>query len=61
MTCTLGASGRMLLWEFPKNFGLVGGLGLVMLAPRTLPLSLVVQHPLASTYVSGPDAGAPAP
>jgi len=48
-------------WEFLKNFGLVGGLGLVMLTPRTLPLSTVIQHPLASTYVSGPDAGAPAP
>jgi len=48
-------------WEFLKNFGLVGGLGLVMLAPRTLPLSMIVQHPLASTYVSGAEAGAPAP
>jgi putative oxidoreductase len=46
-------------WEFLKNFGLVGGLGLVMLAPRTLPLSQVVTHPLASTYVLGPHAGAP--
>jgi len=45
-------------WEFLKNFGLVGGLGLVVLAPRTLPVSEVVQHPLASTYVSGPQAGA---
>ncbi len=45
-------------WEFLKNFGLVGGLGLVMLAPRTLPLSDVAAHPLASTYVSGPQAGA---
>ena len=44
-------------WEFLKNFGLVGGLGLVMLAPRTLPLSDVAQQPLASTYVAGPDAG----
>jgi putative oxidoreductase len=46
-------------WEFLKNFGLVGGLGLIMLAPRTLPISVVVQHPFASTHVSGPDAGAP--
>ncbi len=44
-------------WEFLKNFGLVGGLGLVMLAPRTLPLSDVAAHPLASTYVSGRQAG----
>jgi putative oxidoreductase len=48
-------------WEFLKNFGVVGGLGLVMLSPRTLPLSAVIQHPLASTYVSGPEAGAPVP
>ena len=46
-------------WEFLKNFGLVGGLGLVMLAPRTLPLSDVARHPLASTQVTGPQAGAP--
>ncbi len=48
-------------WEFLKNFGVVGGLGLVMLSPRTLPLSAVIQHPLASTYVSGTEAGAPVP
>jgi len=48
-------------WEFLKNFGLVGGLGLVVLAPRTLPVSEVVQYPLASTYVSGPQAGAVVP
>lgn len=46
-------------WEFLKNFGLVGGLGLIVLAPRTLPLSQVAQHPLASTHVSGPQAGSP--
>ena len=44
-------------WEFLKNFGLIGGLGLIVLAPRTLPLSEVAAHPLASTYVSGPQAG----
>jgi putative oxidoreductase len=46
-------------WEFLKNFGLVGGLGLVMLSPRTLPLSEAALHPLASTHVSGPQAGSP--
>ena len=46
-------------WEFLKNFALVGGLGFVVLAPRTLPLSEVMQHPLASTYVIGPHAGRP--
>jgi putative oxidoreductase len=48
-------------WEFLKNFGLVGGLGLVVLAPRTLPTTDVLSHPLASTYVSGPQAGAVKP
>ena len=45
-------------WEFLKNFGLVGGLGLVMLAPRTLPFSEAARHPLACTQVSGLDVGA---
>lgn len=43
--------------EFLKYLGLIGGLGLVMLAPRTLDLSEVIRHPFASTYVSGPSAG----
>lgn len=46
-------------WEFLKNFGLVGGIGLIVLAPRTLPVSEIVRHPLASSHVIGPDAGAP--
>ena len=46
-------------WEFLKNFGLVGGLGIVMLAPRTLPLSEAVQRPLASTVVVGAATGGP--
>ncbi len=45
-------------WEFLKNFGLVGGLGLVMLSPQTQTLSAAMLHPLASTYVVGPRAGA---
>lgn len=48
-------------WEFLKNFGLVGGLSLIVLSPRTLPVSVVVQHPLASSHVTGPDAGSPVP
>lgn len=44
-------------WEFLKNFGLVGGLGLIVLAPRTLTVSEAVQHPLASTHVAGPETG----
>jgi len=46
-------------WEFLKNFALVGGLGFVLLAPRTLPLSEVIRYPLASTHVIGPHAGSP--
>ena len=44
-------------WEFLKNFGLVGGIGLVMLAPQTLPLGTVLMHPLGSTQVTGASAG----
>jgi putative oxidoreductase len=47
-------------WEFLKNFGLVGGIGLIVLAPRLLPVSEAIRHPLASTQVIGPDAGEPA-
>ena len=46
-------------WEFLKNLGLVGGLGLIGLAPRTLPVSEIMRHPLASTPVVGPQAGSP--
>jgi putative oxidoreductase len=46
-------------WEFLKNFGLVGGLGIVMLVPRTLPVSQAFEHPFASTHVIGPQAGRP--
>jgi putative oxidoreductase len=46
-------------WDFLKNFGLVGGLGLIVLAPRTLPVTDFASHPLSSTQVSGPHAGEP--
>ena len=46
-------------WEFLKNFGLVGGIGLIVLAPHTQPLSEVAQHPLVSSHVIGPQAGDP--
>jgi putative oxidoreductase len=48
-------------WDFLKNFGLVGGIGLIMLSARTQPVSQAVQHPLASTEVLGPAAGMPRP
>jgi putative oxidoreductase len=44
-------------WEFLKNFGLVGGLGLIVLAPRTSSVSEALAHPLSSTVVSGTHAG----
>jgi putative oxidoreductase len=43
-------------WEFLKNFGLVGGLGFVMLGAVPLPLSEVLQHPLASSAVIGSES-----
>ena len=46
-------------WEFLKNFGLVGGLGLVILSPVTRPASEALTHPLVSTHVVGPEAGTP--
>jgi putative oxidoreductase len=46
-------------WEFLKNFGLVGGLGLVMLGTQTSSFSQFVSHPFVSTHVSGPHAGRP--
>ena len=48
-------------WEFLKNFGLVGGLGLIVLSPRTLPATEALRHPLASSYVAGPEAGSVVP
>jgi putative oxidoreductase len=46
-------------WEFLKNFGLVGGLGLIMLGPRLGSLSEFASHPFVSTQVEGPHAGDP--
>jgi putative oxidoreductase len=43
-------------WEFLKNFGLVGGLGLIMLGAVPLPLAEVLQHPLASSSVIGSES-----
>ena len=48
-------------WDFLKNFGLVGGLGLIVLAAHAQPLSTVARDPLASSYVVGPAAGDPVP
>ncbi|MGI9170195.1 MAG: DoxX family protein [Caulobacteraceae bacterium] len=40
---------RAEFWDFLKNFGLVGGLLLVVLATRPAPLAWVIAHPLSST------------
>lgn len=39
-------------WDFTKNFGLVGGLLLLIVAGSFLPLSTVVTHPLASAPIA---------
>ena len=46
-------------WEFLKNFGLVGGLGLIMLGPQTSTIGEFASHPFVSTQVEGPHAGRP--
>lgn len=48
-------------WDFLKNFGLVGGLGLVVLAPHTVKVSDALRRPLASSYVTGERAGTTIP
>ena len=48
-------------WDFLKNFGLVGGLGLIVLAPHTGTVSEALRHPLASSYVTGERAGTVVP
>jgi len=42
---------RAEFWDFLKNFGLVGGLLLVVVAARPAPLGWVIAHPLSSTPV----------
>ena len=46
-------------WEFLKNFGLVGGLGLIMLGAQTAAVGQFVRRPFVSTQVAGPHAGSP--
>ena len=43
------SKGRQHFWEFLKNFGLVGGLGLIILGAPLASLDYVAQHPLSST------------
>ncbi len=41
-------------WQFLKNFGLVGGLMLVMFAGSMTPPAQVIAHPLSSSRAAGP-------
>jgi len=41
-------------WDFLKNFGLAGGLLLVVLATHPAPLDWVIAHPLSSTAAFAP-------
>jgi putative oxidoreductase len=42
---------RMHFWDFLKNFGLVGGLLLVVFAAQLAPAGVIVREPLSSTGV----------
>ena len=43
------SKGRSHFWEFLKNFGLVGGLGLIVLGAPLASLDYAVTHPVSST------------
>lgn len=43
------SKGRSHFWDFLKNFGLAGGLLLLVIAAGFLPAATVIDHPLAST------------
>ncbi len=43
------SKGRSHFWEFLKNFGLVGGLGLIVLGAPLASVDYAVTHPVSST------------
>ncbi len=43
------SQGRTHFWDFLKNFGLVGGLGLIILGAPLATVGYVATHPLSST------------
>lgn len=49
---TPDTEGNAHFWEFLKNFGLVGGLLLVVIGLQLAPVSAVVEHPLTSAPFS---------
>ncbi len=46
------SKGRTQFWDFLKNFGLVGGLLLVVVGAQLVPVSTVIEHPLSSGPIS---------
>ncbi|MDN5849311.1 MAG: DoxX family protein [Nitrococcus sp.] len=50
---------RAHFWDFLKNFGLVGGLLLIVFAAQLAPAGVVARHPLSSTAVYTPAGTAP--
>lgn len=48
------SQGRSHFWDFLKNFGLVGGLLLIVFGTQLAPVGYVVGHPLSSTGVYHP-------
>jgi len=54
--------GRAHFWDFFKNFGLVGGLLLLMIGGLPLRATQVIEHPLSSApYTASPAAGPTTP
>ena len=50
------SKGRAHFWDFLKNLGLVGGLGLIILGAPLASLDYVVRHPMSSTPAYQPTA-----
>ena len=50
------SKGRSHFWEFLKNFGLVGGLGLIILGAPLASFDYAVSHPLSATPAYAPTA-----
>ena len=54
------SKGRRNFWDFLKNFGLVGGLLLLIVVADFAPASAVIEHPLASRPRAASVTAAPA-
>jgi putative oxidoreductase len=50
------SKGRAHFWDFLKNFGLVGGLGLIILGAPLASVDYVARHPMSSTPAYQPTA-----